>query len=409
MACKQLVKIFISVLLLLTACTTSLASQTQPFPWQMTQSETQVEDAPAFPIASPSPVHPEQSSTPKTEISISNQFTWVGTSVPAVIGLTEFAEDINPLTGLEVEHPDLLNRRPLMIKVSNYPRSGRPHAGLSFADVVFEYYIGEQMNRFLAVYYGQNSPQVGPLRSGRLIDVQLSSLYGGILVYGGADPKVATQIINVLQERAITHNITPCPPICGRDTHSISGVFVDSESMMEYVDNKGIDNEKPSLDGLIFDPNPPDADTYGVSIGVEYSSRNRGEWHYDPESEKYLRWIEADDEYHMIPLVDRVNQQQLGFSNIIILYATYIEYAPTLHDVLVWDNQEGDRAFVFRDGFVQEGIWMAPNHEQPIRLYNRYSLPMALKPGNSWIVFLGQQSRLEEPTEGQWEFFFDLP
>ena len=116
------------------------------------------------------------------------------------------------------------------------------------------------MNRFLAVYYGQNSPQVGPLRSGRLIDPQLASMYGGFLVYGGADPKVDTFIINVLHERSFTNNSSPCPPICGNDTHSISGVFVDSKEMTKYALRRGIDNPTPMITGQIFDLQPPDSD-----------------------------------------------------------------------------------------------------------------------------------------------------
>ena len=69
----------------------------------------------------------------------------------------------NPLTGLIPIDEEKLDRRPMMVKISNFPRNGRPHAGLSFADIVFEYYIGEEMNRFLALYYGNDTPQVGPI------------------------------------------------------------------------------------------------------------------------------------------------------------------------------------------------------------------------------------------------------
>lgn len=408
MAWKWISRASTLILLLLTACTTTLASLDYSSPWKATESMIE-QDLPT-----------SQSETPASDLAVSipevlpdtaedRDFTWAATSTPAVIGLSTYGEGINPLTGLSVDNIDNLNRRPLMIKVSNYPRGGRPHAGLSYADLVFEYYIGEQMNRFLAIYYGENSPQVGPLRSGRLIDPQLASMYGGILVYGSADPKVDTQIINTLQDRAYTHLSSTCPPICGQDTHSVSGVFVDSGSMTSYAVKKGTDNTPPDLSGFLFDAKPPSVDNFAVSIGVEYSFRNRGEWRYDPGSGKYLRWIEADDQYTMIPLVDRVNGDQLSFSNVIILYAVYVEYAPTLHDVLVWNNLEGQPAIVFRDGVAQEGIWKVPDHEQPLQLYNSYGLPIALKPGNTWIVFLGQSSDLIKPVEGQWEFYFDLP
>jgi hypothetical protein len=54
-----------------------------------------------------------------------------------------------------VEDPSILDRRPVFVKVANYPVSGRPHAGLSFADMVFEYYIGTGGNRFIGLFYGQ--------------------------------------------------------------------------------------------------------------------------------------------------------------------------------------------------------------------------------------------------------------
>ena len=100
---------------------------------------------------------------------------------PGGLRPTGFPDNVNPLTGLVVSDPELLNRRPMFIKVANFPRTGRPHAGLSYADLVFEYYIGEGANRFAAVYYGQDCPQVGPMRSGRLVDAQLAPMYRGTL------------------------------------------------------------------------------------------------------------------------------------------------------------------------------------------------------------------------------------
>ena len=408
MAGKRIKKQLLIFFLLLSSCTTRLA----PFnPGAFNNPvKNNTPEVINTPITSETEDKPPGNETNIPDANATDApLIWLETSTPAVIGLMDLTDGINPLTASAVEKPENLNRRPLLIKVSNYPRSGRPHAGLSFADIVFEYYIGEEMNRFLAVFYSQNSPQIGPLRSGRLIDTQLTTMYGGFLVYGGADPKVDTNIINVLHERAFTHNSSPCPPICGDDTHSVSGVFVDSGAMTKYINRKGIENPPPDLEGLVFDQQPPVSDQFAVKIGVEYSFRNRGEWHYDTESGTYFRWIEEDDEYTMIPLVDRVNNQQIKFDNVIVLFVTYVEYAPTLHDVLVWENVDGNKAYVFRDGMMTEGTWKVPDHEQPIHLYNKYGLPLALKPGNSWYVFVGQRSTIDNPQEGQWEFHFELP
>ncbi len=102
---------------------------------------------------------------------------------------------INPLTGLPAADPALLERRPVMVKVSNYPQTGRPHAGLSFADMVFDYFIGSGTNRFLALFYGQDSPVIGPVRSGRRVDAQLVTMYNGVLGYGSADEDTDAELI----------------------------------------------------------------------------------------------------------------------------------------------------------------------------------------------------------------------
>jgi hypothetical protein len=148
-------------------------------------------------------------------------------------------------------------------------------------------------------------------------------------------------------------------------------------------------------------------------IGVQYSTLDRGEWHYDPTTGKYLRWIESADGNNtnipMEPLVDRLNGQQLAFSNVIIAFTTYIEYAPTLHDIEIWKNTHGQRAVLFRDGQMIEGTWRTEQYDHPMHFYDQAGVPMALKPGTTWIVIAGTHSTLEQPSPGHWEMQFHLP
>ena len=71
---------------------------------------------------------------------------------------------INPLTGLAPADPALLDRRPVLVKIENLPRSDRPQWGLSLADLVYEYHTEEGTTRFAAIYYGNNATQIGPVR-----------------------------------------------------------------------------------------------------------------------------------------------------------------------------------------------------------------------------------------------------
>ncbi len=293
-----------------------------------------------------------------------------------------------------------------MVKISNYPRYGRPHAGLSFADLVFEYYIGEYASRFSAIYYSQNTQKAGPLRSGRLVDADLATQYGAVLVYGNADPRVDKVLVDTLGPLAVTFDDAPCPPICGKDTHSEAGVFVDTTAMSSYMKLEGINNSRPSLGGMVFDARVPASKQSAAQLAVMFGPEDRGEWRYDPASGNYLRWIEEirpGNKLVMIPLVDRVTNQQLAFSNVVILYATYIEHLPTLHEILISKNDTGNRAVYFRDGVMQEGLWKVRGTNQPIQLLNPYSSPMALKPGPTWFIIVGQSSDLFSPKDGLWE------
>lgn len=321
---------------------------------------------------------------------------------------------INPLTGLEVENPEILDRRPIMVKVSNYPQYGRPHAGLSFADIVFEYYIGVGQNRFLALYYGQDSSQIGPVRSGRFVDAQLVLMYSGVLAYGSADEDTDLEINMRLGDYAISNLEAGEPVFTGTDTHSIVGVFANSEALSDFVSEQGLSNGEPDLPGMQFSNSVPNHGKYADQVNILFNYYNRGEWRYDASSGKYLRWIEyfedeEDTTYDMIPLVDRVTGEQLGFSNIIIIFAKHTKEADTRYLMDIWGNDKGKRALYFRDGQVFEGTWTANNDTDPMQFYADNGEPFTLKPGNTWIVIASQNSTFKEIETSVWEMFFFEP
>ena len=313
-----------------------------------------------------------------------------------------------------MDDPSLLERRPVMVKVSNFPRLGRPHAGLSFADIVFDYYIGYGTNRFLALFYGKDSPSIGPVRSGRRVDAQLVTMYNGVLGYGGADNDTDAEIVSRLGDYAISNNEAPCPAFCGESTHDAIGVFANSQAISDYVDQAGMKNKKPDLPNMVFSNAPPSNAQPGNQVTVLFNVYNRAEWRYDPQTGTYLRWIEymqneALEEYEMIPLTDRVTGQQLAFSNVILIFAEYTELAPSAHEIDIWGNDNGQQAYLFRDGLLTQGTWRAENDSDPMQFFDRDGQPYALKPGNTWIVIAGLSSSIGETQPGNWELIFLLP
>lgn len=62
---------------------------------------------------------------------------------------------LNPLTGLNVADPSLLELPAVLVSISTFPVTARPQAGPSFAPFVFEIYITEGTTRYLTAFYGE--------------------------------------------------------------------------------------------------------------------------------------------------------------------------------------------------------------------------------------------------------------
>ncbi len=359
----------------------------------------------APPTDTSQPVHPTSTPTTLTP-TLSPTATIPASPTPSWIGPDDFPEGVNPLTGLEVSDPSRLDRRPVMIKVSNYPAFLRPHSGLSYADIVWEYYIGVGMTRFLALYYGQDASKVGPVRSGRLIDPQLVMMYGGLLGLVGADKYVWGVIEDAIPGRYVTERPPTCPALCRESVEQ--SVFANTAEFTEYVRRIGIDDQRPSLPGMIIDPSPADGGAAADRLWIYISYYDQIAWEYDQGSGVYVRFQESaqvDGTVELAPMTDRLTDEQLAFDNIVILFTWHDEIKPELIDMDLI-NAEGRRALILRDGWLYEATYSAVSSSSPLRFFDQNGNPFSLKPGTTWFEIMGLGSSLEELDSGSWKMRF---
>jgi hypothetical protein len=338
--------------------------------------------------------------------------TPVPTATPASSGPDNFAANVNPLTGLTVDDPSVLERNPVMVKVSNFPRGLRPHSGLSSADLVFEHYIGAGATRFSAIYYGENPSEVGPVRSARLVDAQLGRAYNTVFAFASADPFVFQRVLAALGDFAITESPNTCPVICRIGNGDVNSVRAYTELLTDYAEeNFDIVPSRPNLDGMRFDPIAPEGGSAAIKVTIKYAITTISEWRYNPDTGLYLRYIEEanGDDVTIVPLVDRLTDEQLTAANVIVLFADTIEYKPTLHDFELLGNTQGRRALLFRDGEVHEIVWRSQGPRQPIQFFTLSGELIPLKPGQTWIHIVGATSSLDEVSSAQWEVFNLIP
>ena len=366
---------------------------------------------------------PATTTVPETSvptISIAPTITPTPTIVPIptipIYGPEDYPAGTDPLTGLMVDDPALLARCPMVIKVSNYPRSGRPHAGLSQADLVFDYYIGEGMNRFAAVYYGSDAAKVGPIRSARLVDAQLAKMYQGILAFKGAWFKVNEYIYSNLKKRAISGSPSTCPGICDTGNETVISMFADTAELSQYALDKGIcTSDHPNLAGMVFSEKLPQDGRSAPDLSVIFSYYNRAEWHYDGASGNYLRWIETvsgeegQEVIEMVPLTDANTGLQLAFENVAILFTRHEMYAATYFDMQLVSNDSGARLVLLRDGKAFDGIWKSAGEERPLQFFTPEGDHLAFNPGKTWFIIVGSKSTLTTPPDAMWVLENTLP
>ncbi|MDO9349329.1 MAG: DUF3048 domain-containing protein, partial [Anaerolineales bacterium] len=204
------------------------------------------------PVATPTLVEPTlPAATPTPTATPTLAPTPTPSYPPEGYGPTNFPADVDPLTGLQVANPALLERRPLAVKISNLPRYVRPQWGLSLADLVYEYYTEEGTTRFTVVFYGQDAEVVGPIRSARFFDANIIRAYKAVFAFGSAYEKVFQRLFNAeYADRLVVES--PGSPLHRYDPNGYNHLVVNTAELSAYITKKGIPNGRQNLDGMFF-------------------------------------------------------------------------------------------------------------------------------------------------------------
>jgi len=357
---------------------------------------------PAAPAASPTPTGPPLASatpqpptvTPSPEPSQTPLYPSAG------YGPSGFPSNINPLTGLQVADPAILDRRPMLIKISNLPRSIRPQYGLSLADLVFEYYTEEGATRFAALFYGRDAQMVGPIRSGRLIDGHLVRGYKAVFAYGGAYYVEMDRFrASEYADRLVTEGNTT--PLFRFDPNGMNNLMANTAELSAYATTKGLENGRQPLDGMFFQLEAPASGQLVTQLFVRYSGVIYNRWDYDASTGKFLRFSDSDNDYNNLneqykQQVDRLTDQPLAFDNIVILYVPHELYSFGIYDIMFSGSGGG---YAFRDGQGYAITWQR-NDTDVVSLTNLDGTSFPFKPGTTWFEVVGVNSQVEQTDQG---------
>ena len=284
-----------------------------------------------------------------------------------------------PLTGAAAVDETVLERPAMVVKIDNHPQA-RPQWGLNQADIVFEENV-EMLTRFAAVFHSQGSDPVGPIRSGRMQDINLlGSLNKPLFVWSGGNAQVTTAIRkswlvdlshSVANEaggyrressRNAPHNLL------AETTKLWSLAPVDAKAPLpqfEYrADTEAVTtNSKP---------------TGAVKISMDGV---KVMWEWNPDLLIFVR--SQDDKPHVDTQDVRVSAQ-----NVVVMS---VVYSKSVSSPVAKSTGSGE-VWLYTAGVLVQGTWERLDPENPFIFKDIKGEIIKLTPGRTWVEVIRPKS-----------------
>lgn len=275
-----------------------------------------------------------------------------------------------PFTGQSASIPS--NMPAVIVKVSNNNSKSRAALiGIDQADIVFEERIEASATRFAAVFHSSLPANVGPVRSGRTTDIQITqNLNRPVVGYSGSNAGVAAQIKFAADNGLLVPYVNTDSAPFARD------------SRYSAPDNLFVD--PASLGACGGGGNPTSIFTYGVassttaqaagSVSLQARSPYRFDWNGSS-------WTRSQDGYAHATRTGA----PISPTNVVVLFVPYVQSAIDAASVDAQTIGSGS-AWIFRDGTVTQGSWNRAKGHEPYSLTDGNGTATTLAPGQTWVV-----------------------
>jgi hypothetical protein len=304
-----------------------------------------------------------------------------------------------PLTGLsyltEAAAPDEIYLPAVSCKIDNVP-AGRPQFNLNKADIVHVQMVEGGLTRLIATWHSQPVEKVGPVRSVRPMDADISAAFGGIFCYSGGVP----QFVSLLQETSLyladetsQQSVKPNSFARTSERRAPHNVVVDMALLQSQ--HKDLAAPLPIFNYSAFlhetqtyEPSTASSGIATTDVKVKYPGATSF-WKGDGEG-NMLR--DQDGKAHL----DGATEEQIKAKNVVVLEVAI--------DASVVDPKNGviprtimisgGRAWVFEDGRRVEGTWSKASQTAPIVLLDSTGAPINLAPGNTWVELMPSTAKI---------------
>lgn len=297
---------------------------------------------------------------------------------------------------------------PLGVMIENSV-DARPQSGLSYADVVYEAVAEGGITRFLAVFYCQDAPEIGPVRSARTYFIDMMSQYGTYPLYahvGGANADGPANALGQLDDYGWSsyndmNQFSIGFPTFWRD-YTRQGRTVATEHTMYSTTTKLWDFAKTQRDITnVTKAGPWDANytPYTFKEDPALSARPTSQtvhlnfwedqeyavdWMYDRVNNNYKRNNGG------VPHIDIDTKKQLTAKQVVVLLMDQSNaddgYANNEH--LLYTDEGTGKALIFMDGKEVKGTWKKASRKAQLFISDASGTPVSFDRGNIWFSIL---------------------
>jgi hypothetical protein len=292
------------------------------------------------------------------------------TTLPPETTTTLPPEPVYPLTGLPNPDPAIAARPALIVKIDNAP-GARPQSGFNEADIVVEEIVNDNLTRFAMVFQSGNSNPVGPIRSGRIQDIDLFTAYNRpLFAWSGGNVTVtnainASDLINIGPSRAPVY-------FRSRDRKAPHNLYSSTDALWTQTQLYA----PPATQQFNYrkvDATPQGTPSPGVAMALDSIDVR---WDWDAATGLYMRTMENR------PHIDAGSNSQVSTNNVVVLSMTYLPGISNSPDAQTIGEGE---AFVLTGGNYIHATWSRPDKYTPFQLTADDGTPVLLQPGRTFI------------------------
>jgi Protein of unknown function (DUF3048) N-terminal domain/Protein of unknown function (DUF3048) C-terminal domain len=318
--------------------------------------------------AAPETTDPPTTTRKTTTTTSTTEATTTTTAAPTTT--TEVVIPRMPLTGVPLAFGETAPARPaLVVKIDNAP-AARPQTGFNAADIVYEEIVNDSLTRFAMVFHSQGSDPVGPIRSGRIQDVDLfGSFHRPLFAWSGGNAAVTNAIRS---SDLVELNQGAAGMFRQRGRRSPHNLYGTTTTFWEQA----IPEQGPPPQQFAY-RNDGEAPMGTPAAGVDVQLDSiRAHWTWDPAAGVYLR--EMNGAAH----TDAATGEQISAQNVVVLEMSYLPGISGSPDA---QSVGGGKAYVFTGGNMIEGNWLRPDRLDPFALFDANGVPIELTPGRTFI------------------------